>query len=380
MEKIKLYFDTTNSENIKILDQCWSLYQKVDKESIGDVVNETNQENEDPTKPSVENNASYQPPFYLYNNHIMNIYSVYGRRALKLKSKRDTITNKNDGGTVSLDWYDFGVEFPEDAPTIVILHGLTGGSQEKYIQYLALEAFKSKAQFRTIVFNYRGCAGNKVTADMGYCATQTDDLKQVIEIIQERIPNAPLFLVGFSLGSAILVNYMSQVGESSPFIAHVSISNPMNMIASSVNLRSSYLNNTLYNKTLAQNLKRLFNRFGNRMDKYISAEEMEKCNSIYDFDNAITHKMFGYDSVEHYYTTAGAINHIDRLKKPILFLNAVDDPISPMIDIPYEKFKSNPNTILAVTQWGAHLGFLTSSQESWADAAIIEYLSAFLKK
>ena len=39
--------------------------------------------------------------------------------------------------------------------------------------------------------------------------------------------------------------------------------------------------------------------------------------------------MFGYNSVEHYYTEASPHNKIHKLKIPVLCLSAADDPFAP---------------------------------------------------
>lgn len=41
-----------------------------------------------------------------------------------------------NGGVASLDWAVPLTPLPEDTPTLVILHGLTGGSHENYIRGL----------------------------------------------------------------------------------------------------------------------------------------------------------------------------------------------------------------------------------------------------
>jgi hypothetical protein len=41
-----------------------------------------------------------------------------------------------NGGVASLDWAIPLTPLPEDTPTLVILHGLTGGSHENYIRGL----------------------------------------------------------------------------------------------------------------------------------------------------------------------------------------------------------------------------------------------------
>lgn len=61
----------------------------------------------------------------------------------------------SDGGEVGLDW--MRTEFAADSPIIIILPGLTGGSQEEYVKSLVLSA-KARG-IRTVVFNNRGLGG-----------------------------------------------------------------------------------------------------------------------------------------------------------------------------------------------------------------------------
>ncbi|GAM26577.1 hypothetical protein SAMD00019534_097520 [Acytostelium subglobosum LB1] len=369
MSQIKLYFDETNEEHLNRLEFCPSLYRKSDYEV---------ESKDDVDAPSVENAATYDPPYYLYNPHVMVYYSTYKIKRLNLKRNREDVVNPVDGGTVSLDWFDFGNEFAEDTPTILVCHGLTGGSHEPYIQYLAHHAYESKG-YRTVVFNNRGCAGNKVTADVGYCGTKIDDMELVIEKIKAKIPNAPLFVVGFSFGSVIMVNYLSAHGHDSPFLAHVSISNPFCLYESQKHLSNSFLGGYIYGQGLATSIKKLFYKFGDRIDKYATKEQIQAAKYTYELDELVTHKMFGYESAKHYYLEASTNKHIPKLNKPILFINAEDDPLYNISTLPFGEIKNNPNTIMAMSKRGSHLGFISYTDwKSWSDRATVEYLSTFL--
>ena len=44
---------------------------------------------------------------------------------------------------------------------IVVLHGLTGGSQESYVRHLLLQLDKLK--WRAVVLNFRGASGSELT-------------------------------------------------------------------------------------------------------------------------------------------------------------------------------------------------------------------------
>eukprot|EP01133_Synstelium_polycarpum_P002625 gene2625-3017_t len=303
---VNLYFNTNNENTLNTLRKCPSLYIEPANKSkpVGSRVVKTSVD----STPSVANDAVYETSYMLSYGHFHILYATYHRTPFNLSSTRETLVAE-DGGTVSLDWFQFGNTYRADTPTILILHGLTGGSHEVYVQSFAKHAYTNSG-YRTVVFNYRGCAQNPVTADKTYCASFTDDLKMVIKHIIKSLPQAKLFAIGFSLGSAILTKYLSQVGDLSPFIAHASCSNPMDMNKSAMHLESNFIN-SIYTKSLANNLKVLFDKWGNRLDNLATKETISKAVTIRDVDEMVTCKVFGYDNAAHYYLDASSSHLIE---------------------------------------------------------------------
>ena len=102
----------------------------------------------------------FTPTPWLFSGHLQTFYS-----ALTAKKEydgvgytRETIRAK-DGGIFTLDWANG--DFADGTPTILLLHGLTGGSQEAYIKSLIFENNRRR-RYRCVVFNARGCAGSKL--------------------------------------------------------------------------------------------------------------------------------------------------------------------------------------------------------------------------
>lgn len=111
-----------------------------------------------------------------------------------------------DGGVASLDWVVPQTLLPDNTPTVVLLHGLTGGSHETYIRGLLQVICRPPINYRAVVFNARGCGFTKIETPQLFNAAVTDDLREALTAIQDRIGNtAPLIGIGFSLGSNILV-------------------------------------------------------------------------------------------------------------------------------------------------------------------------------
>ena len=51
--------------------------------------------------------------------------------------------------------------------------------------------------------------------------------------------------------------------------------------------------------------------------------------TVREFDTNLTVGMFGFQSLEDYYTKASPDNKIDRVRIPVFCLNAADDPFVP---------------------------------------------------
>lgn len=60
-----------------------------------------------------------------------------------------------------IDGYPALDSVPEDTPFVVILHGITGSSEEAYARSAVTAVTKPKSEggpgFRAVVLNFRGC-------------------------------------------------------------------------------------------------------------------------------------------------------------------------------------------------------------------------------
>lgn len=70
-------------------------------------------------------------------------------------------------------------DLPDDAPVLILLPGLTGGSGDTYVQHAVQQA--RGVGVRAAVFNSRGTAGSPVLTPRFYSASFTDDMREVRE-------------------------------------------------------------------------------------------------------------------------------------------------------------------------------------------------------
>ncbi|CAK4224047.1 unnamed protein product [Aphanomyces euteiches] len=209
----------------------------------------------------------------------------------------------SDGGVVSLDWaippgVDPSTEINcLDVPTVVIFHGLTGGSGDNYV-CVAVEKLLRHG-WRVVVMNARGCAKTPVLTAKLFCGAYTNDVREVVACLRKNhVPTAPLISVGFSLGSNIMVKYIGEEGEKCQLTAAVSVGNPYDFLCNSRNMNFSFVHNLIYNGPLATNLKNLFFVRSNAHEHFsnhpeIDLEAIKASVRVSDFDEHLTRRAFG---------------------------------------------------------------------------------------
>ena len=80
-----------------------------------------------------------------------------------------------DGDFFDVDW---GPEPDADAPTVVVLHGLEGSSQRKYVRSVCRQLLSHGV--RPVAFNFRGCSGEPNRALRYYHSGDSTDVQQLV--------------------------------------------------------------------------------------------------------------------------------------------------------------------------------------------------------
>lgn len=317
----------------------------------------------------------------LANCHVETIVAAKMRRDPGLQYLRELLSMQ-DGGTVAIDYEDLpkGQQpLPPDAPVLVVLPGLTGGSHDTYVQHLVLGA--RAAGFRAVVFNSRGTSDSPVTSPQFYSASFTGDTRVVMQHLAAKFPRSPMYGVGYSLGANILVRYLGEEGDKTPLRAAVSLCNPFNLPVSDKNFEKGF--NRVYDVNLANSLRNIFKKHQHLFKGIVGLYDPERAanaKTIRDFDDAITRVSFGFPSVDAYYAGSSSSLSIPHVKIPLLCIQAENDPIAPAVAIPYDEIQRNPKCALVVTPTGGHLGWMSGKDgpfgAPWTDEVVLEFMTA----
>ncbi|KAI4109879.1 MAG: hypothetical protein LQ345_007054 [Seirophora villosa] len=237
-------------------------------------------------------------------------------------------------------------------PMLVTLHGLTGGSHEAYLRHL-LHALYTEG-WEACVVNARGCARSKITSEVFFNARATWDVRQLVKWLRNTFPNRPLFAIGYSLGGCILVNVRSITDSQAAPIHH--------LVGRSLALQRTWLGLNAYSKSMARNLKGLFELHIKQLSKNqcLDVDKIRAVKYLHEFDRELQGPTWGYPTEGAYYRDASSCDSLLAVRVPLFAIHAQNDPIAVAEAIPYQEFQQNPYAVLCMTSSGGHLGWFES--------------------
>ncbi|KAL0372907.1 UNVERIFIED_CONTAM: Embryogenesis-associated protein [Sesamum calycinum] len=347
-------------------------------------------------------------PFIGWNCHVETIFAAFFRSLPDVRFRRECLRTRDDGA-VALDWVSGDDRnLPSNSPVLILLPGLTGGSEDTYVRHMLLRG-RSKG-WRVVVFNSRGCGNSPVTTAQFYSASFLGDISEVVEHVGNRYPIANLYAVGWSLGANILSDMWASLSSkfsimlcsiqlldacssrkwtlsvlycnesfSCPLAGAISLCNPFNLIIADEDFRKGF--NIVYDKALANALCKIFRRhallfedIGGEFNIPLAAN----AKSVREFDDGLTRVSFGFKSVDDYYSNSSSSDSIKNVSIPLLCIQAENDPIAPSRGIPREDIQKNPNCMLIVTPKGGHLGWVAGGEAPlgapWTDPIVMDFL------
>jgi predicted alpha/beta-fold hydrolase len=265
-----------------------------------------------------------------------------------------------------------------DAPLLVVCHGLEASSRASYVRGLvALAAEKGMA---ALAMNFRSCSGEPNRLPRMYHSGETSDLAHVVERAAAERPGRPIVLAGFSLGGNVVVKYLGERGEGAPaeVAGAAAISVPFDLSRCAAALDGPGFWNWVYRErflaTLREKALDLARRFPDRLDP----AAVRRVRSFADFDGAVTAPLHGFASAEDYWRRSSSGPFVAGVRRPLLALSALDDPLVPPASLPLEAARRNPLVTLLTPARGGHVGFVSGGPLRpicWAEARAVRFLA-----
>lgn len=298
--------------------------------------------------------SEFEPAFWLRNAHAQTVFASKLRPAPPLEVARERL-ELEDGDFLDLSWLpERGLA--DDAPIVIVLHGLNGSLESKYARGLLRQADAHGA--RGVLLHFRGAAEPNRLA-RSYHSGETEDFATVIAHVRRRFPRAALAAVGYSLGGNVLLKYLGERGRASPLACASAVSVPYDLRRCAEAIQHGL--SRVYQAHLINGLREAYETKVRILDLPDPQPDLRGLRSFFAFDNAITAPLNGFRDAEDYYARSSSRPFLRHIRTPTLVLHAEDDPFMAPDIIPDQRDLS-ATMRLEVSRHGGHVGFVSGGR------------------
>lgn len=298
----------------------------------------------------------YRAPWWLRNPHAQTIWGRFFKRVPRVPTREERVTAP-DGEKLELHH----VDGPPAAPHLLMLHGLEGSRDSHYVDGMLAQAITRGWAASLLVF--RGCGTTPNAAPRFYHSGETTDLDFVFRTLSARVPEAPWFLIGVSLGGNVLLKWLGEQGAEATHRvrAAAAISVPFDLEEGSRHISRGFAR--VYDRNFVRSLRRKALAKLETHPTLFDAQRATSARSVYEFDEAVTGPVHGFSDARDYYTKSSAIGFLERIRVPTLLLSSRDDPFLPaaVLDRVARAATINPALHTEFHEGGGHVGFVGGS-------------------
>jgi len=316
---------------------------------------------------------SFEPKRGLRNAHLQTIVGNFlPRPIVALPVISDTVEVDPSNGSRVLCHCHWQLE-PTDRLTLVLVHGLEGSSDSRYVQGLAARAWA--AGCNVIRMNMRNCGGTETLTPTLYHSGLSEDVGAVVNHYAERFGLQRVALVGYSMGGNLVLKLAGEWGRQQPLCAVAAVCPAIDLAAGSDALHLPV--NRLYEWHFLRRLMARFHRKVKLFPNIYETNGIGPVRSIRQFDEKIVARYWGFHGADDYYDRAASSHVVDRIEVPTLILRALDDPFIRLLPETRSKLLANPHVQLLETLHGGHCAYLSRDRGDeihWAEATAIRYL------
>lgn len=305
----------------------------------------------------------YRPAWWLPDPHSATLWGRLGRRE-PVPNVCTLRWNTPDGDFVEIARLNAPENFPADAPRVLVLHGLEGGVHSHYVRAIFREARARGWGADLLIF--RSCGSEPNRLPRSYHSGETGDPAFVIDQITTEFPDAPLGLLGVSLGGNVLCKLLGERGVTLPkqVVGAVAMSVPFDLARASRHIGRGF--GTVYERAFLRSLIPKALQKVERHTELAPLATVASVRTIWEFDDTFTAPLHGFASAADYYRRASSISFLKDIRVPTLLLSAVDDPFLPPDVLDHVRTVAHGNSALTLEfpERGGHVGF-TAGRWPW---------------
>jgi predicted alpha/beta-fold hydrolase len=263
-----------------------------------------------------------------------------------------------------------------------VLHGLEGTIRSHYLRGILTVAQRQGWSADALIF--RTCNGVMTRARRLYHSGETTDLDYVVRRLIDAHPGQPLALAGFSLGGNVLLKWLGEQGEHVPreVRAAAAVSVPFDLERGARHIERGFAR--VYTKHFLRTLRAKARIKLDREPGLFDAAALERARTLFDFDDAVTAPVHGFDGASDYYRRSSSLQFLASIRRPTLLLSAYDDPFLPPVVLEEVErvANGNPNLCVEFHPRGGHVGFVAGRRpwapRYYAEERVMHYLDSQL--
>ena len=318
----------------------------------------------------------FHPHWLLGNAHLQTMFPALLRPMPRLAIRLERI-ELADGDFVDLGWCGVSTL---GAPVAVLVHGLTGGFESKYLRGTALQLIE--AGWRVVLLQLRGGGDEPNRLPRSYHQGDTADLRMILQLLREREATTPIALAGWSLGANIVLKALGEDGDDAIAFCAATACPPFRLRACAERLRQGF--SRRYQSRLLRDMKDQLQRKHQRVPAPagVDIDAALRATDFIEFDNAYTAPLNGFADADDYYTRCECAPFLKKIRRPTLIVHALDDPFMSPDIVPSPDMLA-PSVRLELSQRGGHVGFIASGRYGqplyWLEHRLANYLTEQLK-
>lgn len=309
----------------------------------------------------------FKPAWWLNNAHLQTIWPNLFRKTPRPQVEKERL-ELQDGDFLDLFHVNKG-----NKPIVLILHGLEGNIESHYAAGM-LDAV-GKRNMHGVLLHFRNCGHITNRLPQSYHAGETGDLKSVLQHLHQSYPETPVSVVGYSLSANALLKWMGESGKDSMIEKAFAVSPPFDLMQSCEYIHQGF--SRVYEHHLMKKLRKSAGRKYTEMPGFIEVSKVKRLKNFMEFDDAVTARIHGFKSAEHYYRTQSCRPFLKHIQTPTWIIHAENDPFLPVTAIPKPAELSNSAQLLLYKN-GGHVGFLESNGfpkvNYWLENKIPEFI------
>lgn len=313
--------------------------------------------------------STFSPTIPFRNSHFNTMYRPLFMKDVATYQRKRISTWDND-------FFDLDFSFVKSETLVVLIHGLEGSSESKYMTSNT-KHLNSKG-LDTVCLNLRGCSGEDNLLLATYHSGKTEDVSFVVDYLIENYEYKNIIIVGFSLGGNLTLKYIGEKGENiSPIVkGGIAVSVPIDIASAEVEMEK--LKNKLYMEVFFKTMKNKILEKAHKFPEYeLDKDKLFKATKFKHLEHLYTVPVFGFESPEDYWTKASAKPYLLNINKPTLLINAKDDTFLSRECYPYEEAEDSKYFFFEETKFGGHCGFMSSfkpQENRWIEHRITRFI------